>query len=353
MNLGDRMPAPVHAAAYKMQQRSMLYSSIAGHNLLRIALRKRLEPNPEAQREVERRYDALLERDLRNVEEGLYPKKLLFQFPFLGYVRRAPQLALDLPRVFWRMTRKNHEDFPEGVDVERFPDYFRRNFHWQTDGYFSRHSAEIYDVGVEFLFLGTADVMRRQMIPPITHVVREHGDDLRVLDVGCGTGRFLHQLALAHPKLRYFGLDLSPYYLQHAREVLGHVEHLSLVADKAEAMPFRDGTFDVVTSVHLFHELPKPVRRQVYAEMFRVLRPGGLCVIQDSAQLSDGEGLAFFLAQFSKEFHEPFHGGYLRDDIAAGLRAQGFEDVTTEPHFVAKVVIGHKPVLAEAATGTG
>lgn len=347
MNLGDRMPAPVHAAAYKAQQRGMLLSSVVAHQLLRTALRRRLRPNEAAQREVERRYDELLERDLKNVADGMYPKRLLFQFPFLGYARRAPQLALDLPRVFWRMTRKNHEDFPASVDVERFPAYFRRNFHWQTDGYLSRHSAEIYDVGVEFLFLGTADVMRRQMIPPITRFVRaQDTTDLRVLDVGCGTGRFLHQLAIAHPALRYFGLDLSPYYLQHAREVLDHVEHLSLVADKAEAMPFRDGAFDVVTSVHLFHELPKPIRKQVYAEMYRVLRPGGLLVIQDSAQLSDGESLAFYLAQFSKEFHEPFHGGYLRDDIAAGLERAGFTVEATEAHFVAKVVIARKPETA-------
>jgi ubiquinone/menaquinone biosynthesis C-methylase UbiE len=342
MNLADRIPEPVHAAAYKAQQRTMLYSGIAGHQLLRMALRKRIKPNRQAQREVERRYEELLERDLENVRAGLYPRRLLFQFPFLGYARRAPQLARDLPRVFRRMTRQDHQDFPEGVDLRRFPDYFRRNFHWQTDGYFSRHSAEIYDVGVEFLFLGTADVMRRQVIPPISRMVQRRGDDLRVLDVGCGTGRTLHQLALTHPNLHLFGLDLSPYYLRHAREVLDHVTYLSLVADKAEAMPFRDESFDVVTSVYLFHELPKPVRHQVYAEMYRVLRPGGLLVIQDSAQLSDGPGLAYFLAQFSHEFHEPFHAGYLRDDIAAGLCACGFEVDATEGHFVAKVVIATK-----------
>jgi SAM-dependent methyltransferase len=153
----------------------------------------------------------------------------------------------------------------------------------------------------------------------------------------------LHQFAIAHPRLRYYGLDLSPYYLQHARRLLSSVEHLSLVADNAEAMPFREGFFDAVVSVHMFHELPPEARRNVYRDMYRVLRPGGLLVIEDSGQLSESGELAFFLGRFSKEFHEPFHAGYLGDDIAAALAEQGFERVVTEAHFVSKVVIARKP----------
>jgi hypothetical protein len=77
--------------------------------------------------------------------------------------------------------------------------------------------------------------------------------------------------------------------------------------------------------------------------MWRVLRPGGVVVIEDSAQLSDSGELAFFLGRFSREFHEPYHAGYLRDDIGACLAAEGFELPTTETHFVSKVVIARKP----------
>src|SRR6185295_7707451 len=101
------------------------------------------------------------------------------------------------------------------------PAYYRRNFHWQTDGYLSRRSAELYDVGVELLFLGTADVMRRQIIPPIARHLAEHGSPrARLLDVATGTGSALRQLALVCPELRYYGLDLSPYYIELARERL-------------------------------------------------------------------------------------------------------------------------------------
>lgn len=342
MEVGARVPAPAHRAAYRAQQTGMLLQCLLGHRVLRALTGNRMKAPPEAELEAQSRYDELIERDLRNVEEGLYPQSLLFQFPFLDYLRSTPSWALDVPRAWWRMRRNKFQDLPGDVDLDRYPHYFRRNFHWQTDGYLSRFSADIYDVSVEFLFLGTADVMRRQVIPPITrHLMGQ--TDARVLDVACGTGRFLLQLAAAHPKLRLVGLDLSPYYLQHARELLADVEHLSLVADNAESMPFRDAHFDVVTSVHLFHELPHDARRNVYREMFRVLRPGGLLVIEDSAQLGDSDHLAVFLSRFSREFHEPYHKGYLKDDVGEALRAEGFERVSSEVQFVSKVVTAFKP----------
>src|SRR5580698_3551269 len=125
---------------------------------------------------------------------------------------KRPQISRDAPSVVRRMHDKNYKDIPD-VDRDRFPPYYRRTFHWQTDGYFSDHSAEIYELGVELLFRGTADVMRRMIIPPITRFAADRSG-LRVLDVACGTGRTLHQIARAHPKLRLHGADLSPAYIR-------------------------------------------------------------------------------------------------------------------------------------------
>ncbi len=348
MEFGSRVPAPAHRAAYRAQQTGMLLSCLFGHEVLRVLTRNKVDVPEAAIAEVQSRYAELIERDLANVEEGLYPKSLLFQFPFLGYLRSAPLWALDVPRAWLRMKRNKYQDLPADVDLEQYPHYFRRNFHWQTDGYLSRFSADIYDVSVEFLFLGTADVMRRQVIAPITRHLR-HADTpgttsrARLLDIACGTGRLLSQLAVAHPKMSLFGLDLSPFYIEHARELLADAKNVSLVADNAEHLPYVDGYFDVVTSVHLFHELPHDARRNVYREMYRVLEPGGLLVIEDSAQIDDNPELSTFLERFSREFHEPYHKGYLRDDIPEALREVGFEDVASEVHFVSKVVTARKP----------
>jgi ubiquinone/menaquinone biosynthesis C-methylase UbiE len=293
---------------------------------------------------VLRRRDALHERDLANVEAGMYPRELLFDVPVGQYIRALPKLVRDTPRVVRRMRRGDYKDIP-AVDKKRFPPYYRRNFHWQTDGYFSEHSAEVYELGVELLFRGTADVMRRQIIPPITRHVQARGgaNRLRALDIACGTGRTLHQLARTHPTMRLHGADLSPAYIREARRRLVDVAELTLAIENAEALPWADGTFDIVTSVYMFHELPRNARRNAIREMFRVLAPGGLVVLEDSAQLSDSPELAGVLRNFPRDFHEPFYEDYLGDDLAGILRDTGFIVESSLPHLVAKVVVAHKP----------
>ncbi len=343
MVVAKHMPPSLQALAYRAQQATMMYSAVFAQRGLRRVLRRKTAPGRQAQREVARLYQALLARDLKNVEIGAYPDELLFQMPVVDYLKQIPRLALDIPRTVRRMRAGRYRDLPGDVKLDRYPPYYRRNFHWQTDGYLSRSSAQLYDVGVEFLFLGTADIMRRQVIPPVTDHLRSNPNADRVLDVACGTGRTLLQLAHTHPKLRFTGLDLSPYYVQHARQLLAEVEDLSLIADNAEAMPFADETFDVLTCVHLFHELPRPARHNVYREMLRTLKPGGLLVIEDSLQNGDSSTMSIFLQQFSKDFHEPFHNDYAKDDIGDALEEHGYEKVETELHFVAKVVRANKP----------
>jgi ubiquinone/menaquinone biosynthesis C-methylase UbiE len=296
---------------------------------------------------LQRRRTELHRRDLNNVEAQLYPRELLFDFPVRQFLREFPRLLRDAPRVVRRMRAGDFRDIP-AVDKDRFPAYYRRTFHWQTDGYFSEHSAALYELGVELLFRGTADVMRRQVIPPITRLLRtQHGADrARVLDVGCGTGRTLHQLAITHPRLRLHGADLSPAYIKRARERLAHIDELTLAVENGEALPWADATFDVVTSTYMFHELPRNARRNVMREMLRLLRPGGLVVLEDSAQVSESPELDGVLLGFPREFHEPFYADYLNDDLGEALREVGFEVQATEPHLVAKVVVARRPTGA-------
>jgi ubiquinone/menaquinone biosynthesis C-methylase UbiE len=198
---------------------------------------------------------------------------------------------------------------------------------------------------VELLFRGTADVMRRQILPPVTRFVRAAGgaDKLRVLDVACGTGRTLHQLASAHPALRLYGVDLSPNYVRTARKRLAHVGECAISVENAESLPFADGAFDIVTNVYMFHELPRNTRRKVTRELLRVLRPGGLLVVEDSAQIAESSEIGTALHEFPRDFHEPFYEDYLEDDLAAMFAEAGFAVEATEAHLVAKVVMARKP----------
>jgi len=329
--------------AYRSQHLSLLIQATLVQEATRWITRM---PRPQVSRDelraLLRRRKELHARDVANVEAGLYPRDLLFDIPVGRYVRKLPKLLRDTPNIVRRRRAGAYQDIPV-VDKKRYPAYYRRNFHWQTDGYFSEHSAEMYELGVELLFRGTADVMRRQIIPPITEHLRGRGDGLRLLDVACGTGRTLHQIAQAHPGLRLYGVDLSPAYIREARKRLAELPEVSLAVENGEALPYADATFDIVTSVYLFHELPRNARRNVVRELFRVVKPGGLVVIEDSAQLVESADLATALRSFPGEFHEPFYNDYLEDDLAALLAEVGFSIESAAPHFVAKVVAGRRP----------
>jgi ubiquinone/menaquinone biosynthesis C-methylase UbiE len=325
--------------AYHSQHLSFLINATVMQEAARIATRTpRVKISKEILKELQRRRHELHRTDLANVEAALYPRELLFDIPTRRYLRDLPKLLADARHVVKRKHDNNYKDIP-AVDKDRFPPYYRRTFHWQSGGYFTELSAQVYELGVELLFRGTADVMRRQIIPPITRWLAANPGDARLLDVGCGTGRTLHQLAAAHPHLRLHGVDMSPAYIKQARKRLLDVDEVTLAAENAEALPWADGTFDIATSVYMFHELPRNARRNVLRELFRVVRPGGLVVIEDSAQLSESGFLEPVLRGFPAEFHEPFYADYLEDDLAGILREVGFTAVRTEAHLVAKVVI--------------
>src|SRR5262249_36686290 len=153
------------------------------------------------------------------------------------------------------------------------------------DGYLSEASAERYDHQVEVLFGGGAAAMRRQGLVPLRDALMRHSGNssaVKLLDVGCGTGAFLREVKRNYPRLRVTGLDLSAPYLGVAARRLTDWSRVQLVEAAAERMPFETGSFDVVTSIYLFHELPPGIRRAVAAEIQRVLKRNGTFILVDS-----------------------------------------------------------------------
>ncbi len=325
--------------AYHVKQRSTLAGYAVLHEVLRAFAGWKDKPSPAAFAELKRRYEDLLMRDWEGARLGHYSARLLFDWHGPRNLRKLSAFARELLAGLSRSRRAGFQELPNGVDLAAYPDYFRRNFHWQSEGYLSENSAELYDALVEFLFLGAASAMRRQAIVPFSEFTRTRPNvPLQVLDVACGTGTFLGQLATSHPKHSYTGVDLSPFYGAHARRSLDKFHNVAILQANAETLPFADQSFDVVTSIYLFHELPPRVRRKVFSEMKRVLRPGGLAIIQDSAQLSESSSLEFFLRRFPERFHEPFFKHYLQDPLEALFTEVGFQPPMIVPAFVAKTV---------------
>ena len=107
----------------------------------------------------------------------------------------------------------------------------------------------------------------------------------QVLDLGCGTGH--STLALAARAGRVVGLDLTDAMLAEARHLARErgVVNASFERGDAEAVPYPDACFDVVTSRVSAHHYARPER--AVQEAARVLRPGGLLVVSDSVAPED------------------------------------------------------------------
>ncbi|MEL6664382.1 MAG: class I SAM-dependent methyltransferase [Pseudomonadota bacterium] len=297
------------------------------------------KPDPAALRKA---FFKLWAKDRANIEAGLYPAPNDVRLRDLGQaLRRSRDFLRDVREVDRRRLNRNgtevREDGP-GADTERFPAYYRQNFHYQTDGWLSDDSAEIYDHQVEALFTGAADAMRRAALAEIARELKGKDQrEVRLLDLACGTGRFTRQILRTFPKLQASAIDLSPNYAAKARDLLAPWPQVDVMEGAAESLPLEDDSLDIIVSVYLFHELPVKIREAAIQEAARVLKPGGLFVVADSLQFGDTDGLDPFLEYFPEGFHEPYYKQYLGWDFAPAMEAAGFESERIETAFLTKV----------------
>jgi ubiquinone/menaquinone biosynthesis C-methylase UbiE len=287
-------------------------------------------PTPSRQ-EMTADMRAVFQREWRDIADGLFPAPRALAPEPTEFLRRSLRYFRDLPQVDARRHGRLDDEMPPGQQGDGLPDYYRQNFHFQSDGWLSEHSAALYDTQVEVLFTGAADVMRRRALKPIADWMAGRSQrTLRGLDVGCGTGRLLAFVHEAWPGMKLTGLDLSAPYLEEARRLVGRTARVKLVEGAAERLPFDDHSLDLVFSAFLLHELPHAVRLEVLREMARVVKPDGLVVIVDSIQKGDHPGWDGLLDLFPHYFHEPYYAEYAGGSLAdwagdCGLVAAGRE----------------------------
>ncbi len=322
---------------------SALASARAGGGVMRG--RRAPQPGLPTMRDLLVDLTALLRRDRDNIAAGLYRMPHDAVPHIRRWLRDARLYFDDLPAV---NARRRRDGFSElGADDLRLPPYYRRNFHYQTDGYLSARSAQLYDHQVEVLFLGGAAAMRRQALVPLAaHVRRQRGRPLRLLDIGSGTGDFLTFVKDNWPDMTVSAVDLSRYYLEEAGRQLRPWGGVARLLAAAEALPIGDETVDIATAIYLLHEVPDDARAAIAAEAARVLRPNGRLIIVDSLQYGDRLAYDPLLAKFPASFHEPFYEGYARCDLDALFASVGLRRSGSTVAFFSKVLVYDKPVRA-------
>src|SRR3984885_4260839 len=289
----------------------------------------------------------LLQQDLANIEAGLYPLPADHDGSLLTLFHRSRLFFDDLPEIHRRRESSTHNEvLAEGTRGKR-PRYYLQNFHFQTGGWMTEDSARRYDTQVEVLFNGTANATRRQALPQLHEVFAGRDQrKLRVLDIGCGTGRFLDFLKQAWPRLPALGLDMSEAYVRYAKRHLKRWSRINLIVGSAETLPVPNESQDAVTSIFLFHELPPKVRRIFFREGARVLKPGGRLVLVDSLQHGDQPDYEGLLELFPQNYHEPYYKSYTNEDFSALASGCGLTYTRNVNAFVSKVMVFDKAALA-------
>lgn len=302
------------------------------------------EDSARIRRVAFRELTELLKADAKLFADGVLPLEALRpEGPATHWWRFARILADGVQISRRRVEKRAHE--LEEVSPELLadvPEYYRRNFHFQTGGYLTPESAELYEHQVEILFAGGGDAMRRLLLRPLKERFPGQGEGLHFLEVGAGTGRLTRFVKLAFPKARITVLDLSWAYLKAAQKRLREFDRIEFVHGAAEELPFVDGKFDLVYSCFLFHELPLEVRRRVLAESARVLRPTGALGLVDSLQTGDAPEFDEVLARFPRDFHEPFYRNYLAHPLEGLFAEAGFEGRGREQGFLSKALLADR-----------
>ena len=196
---------------------------------------------------------------------------------------RLAELALCLYRMgHWQQAddvlawlekhQKSSGGFPESTGLKAL-NPFCRELAWTAKFYLEAHRLRVRSFMDRHVVLSwvAGDDGRVQALLSVI----KPGD--KVVEVGCGTGRFLKAVGEKIPTLELTGVDISTHLLSQLPP------HVVRFEGSLECTPSKDNNFDVVFSVEAMEHSPN--WKAAIIELFRIVRPGGWVVIIDK-QLS-------------------------------------------------------------------
>lgn len=153
----------------------------------------------------------------------------------------------------------------------------------------------------------------------------------QILDVGCGPGVSTFELETLHPEARVIGLDIAENMIRRARDHKRERESsVEFLRSNAEALPFGDGRFDLVTGHSFLYLLNPP--GIVLREIYRTLREGGEVAFLEPRQ---NPGLGWFFPCLSKgpRFFSTMVGWQISSGLSGRFSRSNLEDLLEDCGF--------------------
>lgn len=231
-------------------------------------------------------------------------------------------------------------------DYARLPDLFRSGEthpYQDHDEEFLRSVAEVTQV-LPRMFLNA-------VMPKLPNLDARLRAGAAILDVGCGAGYAMIELAEQYPNVRCIGVDVEPASVEMAQAAIrarGLSDRIEArLLDGSSLPPELTGTFDLVTMFLVLHEIRPELKASVLARCAEALRPGGTLLAFDEryasspTELRDPTQIYAVMAQW----YEGHWGNIIntREEIHALLRQQGLRvtDETSLSRFY--IVTAEKP----------
>ncbi len=172
----------------------------------------------------------------------------------------------------------------------------------------------------------------------------------KVLDLGCSVGISTLELhryfcQRQNTPINTIGLDLSPYMLAVAKTTDTNEEISQWLHGLGESTKLEGNSLDLVTLQFVIHELPRQATKEIFQEVLRILKPGGVIGIVDnnpaSAVIQNLPPVLFTLMKST----EPWSDDYYTFDVEAALQEVGFDYQTTvasDPRH--RAIVATKPL---------
>lgn len=240
----------------------------------------------------------------------------------------------------------------KAVDFHAMPGGYHREF-----GDDDVSQGALYDRGAYLYSMGSWGPMLDAMGQRMTSYIQEAYPDFApesILDMGCSIGHSTLPYADAFPDAEIFAIDVAAPLLRYGHARAEHFgKKIAFSQQNCEATNFPDGSFDLIVSHILVHEMPAKAIDAMLRECHRLLRPGGMTLHVDLSLYQDLDLFDEAMLDWDTHFNnEPFWNVVRQRKPAEMMAAAGFPEDQLIERLVSRVS-NTSPIFVEGRNSGG